>query len=490
MKALIMFLSFFMLVAFAQDVPQGPINPPNADQADAPGRAARLSVVDGTVSFQPGSVDDWVAATPNRPLTTGDRLWTDADGRAEIDLGSAVMRLSSKTNFSFINLDDLNTQMQLSLGTMSVRVRRLAENEAIEVDTPQVALSLQRPGEYRIEVNEQGDTSIITVRSGQAEANAGQAYTIQPRTQVRVVNAGENAAPTMDSRDAPPADPFDNWCQSRDREADLSQSGKYVSRDTPGYADLDRAGTWRNDPDYGNVWYPANMPPDWAPYHTGHWAYIAPWGWTWVDDAPWGYAPYHYGRWIFVGGGWGWVPGPVAVAARPVYAPALVGWIGGPGFAVGIGWFPLGPSGAVFVNRGVVGAVTVIPQAAFVAGRPVAAAAVRVSPEVIARATVVTRVAMVPERGAILGGRAVVAVRPPVAVVNRAVVTRTPRPAGGRVNARPAALTRPAPIARPAAPNLVRPATPEAKPEAKKEAGRKATDKKRAEKGKERDTKP
>ncbi len=172
-------------------------------------------MVDGTVSFlfQPGSVDDWVPATPNRPLTTGDRLWTDADGRAEIDLGSAAMRLSSKTNFSFINLDDSNVQMQLSLGTMSVRVRRLAENEAIEVDTPQVALTLQRPGEYRIEVNEQGDTTVVTVRSGQAEANAGQAYTIQPRTQVRVVNAGENAAPTMDTRDAPPADPFDNCVQ-------------------------------------------------------------------------------------------------------------------------------------------------------------------------------------------------------------------------------------------------------------------------------------
>ena len=524
-------LTIFVILAVSAFA-QGPINPPNADQADAPGRAARLSVVDGTVSFQPGSVDDWVAATPNRPLTTGDRLWTDADGRAEIDLGSAAMRLSSKTNFSFINLDDSNIQMQLSLGTMSVHVRRLAENEAIEVDTPQVALTLQRPGEYRIEVNEQGDTSIITVRSGLAEANAGQAYTIQPRTQVRVVNAGENAAPTMDTRDAPPTDPFDNWCQSRDREADLSQSGKYVSRDTPGYADLDRAGTWRNDPNYGNVWYPANMPGDWAPYHTGHWAYIAPWGWTWVDEAPWGYAPYHYGRWVFVGGGWGWVPGPVVVAARPVYAPALVGWIGGPGFAVGIGWFPLGPRevfvpgyrysrayiervngpgvnvavvNVTYVNRGVVGAVTVVPNGAFVAGRPVAAVAVHVGPEVIARGAVVTRVAVVPERGAILGGRAVVAVRPPVAVVNRAVVTRMAPPAGVRVNARPVvahsaptvvARPAPAPVARPAAPNLVRPAAPEARPEAKpepksearpenrKEPAKKAADKKRAEKGK------
>ncbi len=118
----------------------------------------------------------------------------------------------------------------------------------------------------------------------------------------------------------------------------------FSAHDTPGYADLDRAGTWRNDPNYGNVWYPANMPGDWAPYHTGHWAYIAPWGWTWVDDAPWGYAPYHYGRWVFVGGGWGWVPGPVV--GRSATRCMRRRWSAGSAdldSAVGIGWFPLGP---------------------------------------------------------------------------------------------------------------------------------------------------
>ena len=62
------------------------------------------------------------------------------------------------------------------------------------------------------------------------------------------------------------------------------------------------------------VWYP-NVYPGWAPYREGHWAWVEPWGWTWVDDAPWGFAPFHYGRWVNVGGRWGWVPGPVAVAS-------------------------------------------------------------------------------------------------------------------------------------------------------------------------------
>ncbi|MBZ5601501.1 MAG: hypothetical protein LAO79_04265, partial [Acidobacteriia bacterium] len=199
----------------------------------------------------------------------------------------------------------------------------------------------------------------------------------------------------------------------------------------------------------------------------------APWGWTWIDDAPWGYAPFHYGRWVFVGGGWGWVPGPVVVGVRPVYAPALVAWVGGPRFGVSVGigggigavgWFPLGPrevfvpsyrySGAYiervnvtntvivnrtliregnvtnvnYVNRGVPGAVVAVRGDAMVGGRPVAAAAVRVEPGMMASATIVTHAAVVPERGAVLGGREVVRAAPPAVVVNRTVVTRNAPP--------------------------------------------------------------
>lgn len=459
---------------FAQEpgTPPGPGPGPENGAPDVPARAARLSFTSGTVSFQPGSVDDWVPADVNRPMTTGDRLWTEEGSRAEVHLGSAAIRLNGRTNFSFINLDDHTAQMQLSMGTVSVRVRRLADDEVVEIDTPQAALSLLRPGEYRVEVNEQGDTTLVSVRSGQAEATAGQAFSINPRQQVRIAadpNGGQQ--PVFDTRDVPPADPFDLFCQDRDRREDMSQSAKYVSRDMPGYADLDAAGTWRQTPEYGAVWVPAGMPPGWAPYRSGHWAWVEPWGWTWIDDAPWGYAPFHYGRWVFVGGTWAWVPGPVAVGVRPVYAPALVAWVGGPGLGVGVGiggpavgWFALGPrevfvpayayspayiervnvtntvivnravfanvavANVTYVNRGVVGAVVVVPGGAMVAGRPIAAAAVVVRPEMIARVQVGFVAAVVPERGAVLGGAAVVRVAPPAAVMNRVVVTRTPPP--------------------------------------------------------------
>src|SRR5271154_240073 len=173
---------------------------------DPPSRAARLSYINGTVSFQPGGVDDWVPAEPNRPLTTGDRLWTEEGARAELNLGSAAFRLNSRTNFTFLNLDDKAAQIQLSLGTLNIRLRRLADDETIEIDTPQAAFTLLRPGDYRIDVNEGGDATIATVRGGDAEATAsGQSFQIHAREQVRIT-AAEGTEPVFDRRPAPPAD--------------------------------------------------------------------------------------------------------------------------------------------------------------------------------------------------------------------------------------------------------------------------------------------
>jgi hypothetical protein len=443
-----------------------------ADDDDPPSRAARLSFLAGTVSFQPGSVEDWVPATLNRPMTTGDRLWTEAGGRAEMHIGSAALRLNGRTSFAFLNLEDRMVQVQVSVGTMNVRLRNLADDETFEIDTPQLALTLLRAGEYRVDVNEDGAASIVSVRGGDAEANAGsQAVAVRARDQLRV--SGPEDEPVLDRRDIPPADAFDNFCENRDRREDMSQSARYVSRDIPGYADLDAAGAWREAPGYGMVWYPAGLQVGWAPYRYGHWAWIAPWGWTWVDDAPWGYAPFHYGRWVFAGGGWGWVPGPVG--PRPVYAPAMVAWVGGGGFSVGIGvgvgpavgWFALGPrevwvpsyhyspayiqnvnvtntvivnrtvinnvnvNNVTYVNRNVAGAVTVMPQNQMVAGRPVGTAGVAATPQMVAGAQVQTRAAVVPDRTAVLGARAgVAAPTPPASVSSRQIVARnTPPPA-------------------------------------------------------------
>jgi len=332
-----------------------------ADDDDPPSRVARLGFAKGAVSFNPAGTDDWVSAVVNRPVTTGDKLWNDEGARSELSIGSAVIRLGGTTGFSFLNLTDNTTQLRITEGTLNIRVRSLGEDETFEVDTPNLAFSILRPGNYKINVNEAGDATIIVVRDGQGEVTGGgSAYTIHPR-ETGTFNGTDQLDADVE-RWNENDDDFDDWCADRDRRIDHSVSAKYVSTDAIGYEDLDEYGGWRPVPEYGTIWFPHTAIVGWAPYHYGHWAYIAPWGYTWVDDAPWGFAPFHYGRWVTVGGVWGWVPcapRPVAVVGvayvRPVYAPALVAWVGGPHFAVGVGigggfaagvsvgWFPLGP---------------------------------------------------------------------------------------------------------------------------------------------------
>src|SRR6267378_845193 len=328
-----------------------------ADEDDPPSRVARLSYAQGTVSFNPGGTDDWVSAVVNRPITTGDKLWTDNGARAELHIGSAAIRLSGNTGFSFLNLDDRMTQIRLTEGTLDVRVRRLEQDEAFEIDTPNLAFSILRPGNYKINVNEAGDSTVVSVRDGEGEVTGGgTAYTIHPRETGTFVGIDQLDA-DIQSFGHDDGD-FDRWSRDRDRREDRSQSSRYVSSDVIGYEDLDDNGGWRPTAEYGTVWFPHTTIVGWAPYRYGHWVWISPWGWTWVDDASWGFAPFHYDRWVTVGGVWGWVPcAPRAVVGvayvRPVYAPALVAWVGGPHFSVGIGigggggvgvaWFPLAP---------------------------------------------------------------------------------------------------------------------------------------------------
>src|SRR4051794_7110843 len=81
---------------------------------DPPLRAGRLSFRSGAVSFQPNGVNDWVDAALNRPLTAGDQVFADQNGRAEIEVPGSTFRLGSRTAFEFLNLDDRSVQGKLS----------------------------------------------------------------------------------------------------------------------------------------------------------------------------------------------------------------------------------------------------------------------------------------------------------------------------------------------------------------------------------------
>jgi hypothetical protein len=444
-----------------------------ADEGDPPTRVARLAYVEGSVSMQPGGTDEWVDAPLNRPLTTGDAVWSDANSRVELQLDGSLVRLSSRTSISFLNVADHVTQIQLSAGTLMVRVRRLDDDETYEIDTPNLALSVQQPGLYRVAVDDSGAVTTVAVRRGQAQVTGGGAdFSVSEGQQVAFTGTDTLNADAQPSEAG--ASPFDVWSANRDARWDHSVSANYVSPDVVGYTDLDEQGDWTSTPEYGDVWFPRHVQPGWAPYHFGHWVYIAPWGYTWVDDQPWGFAPFHYGRWISAHGAWGWVPCPPRSRGgegyvRPVYAPALVAWVGG---GAGVAWFALGPrevyvpsypvsrgyvnninisntrlnravidnvynttrgnnrnvhgNDFTYANRGVPGAIAATSTQAFSSAQPVGTHSIQFDP----RAGRVQTFAptAVPTRQAVLGLGRQGAHRPPTALQTRPVVARTAPP--------------------------------------------------------------
>lgn len=440
--------------------------------ADPPSRVARLSFTQGVVSFSPAGDDGWVRALLNRPLVRGDRLWTDNDARAELQIGVGAVRLAEYTSVSLLDISDRITQLQLAQGTLSVRVRHLRSGEAVEIATPNLAFAIERPGEYTIAVDPRGEATTIVVRSGQGQVfGDGVAYDLRDQETVRFYGT-DLADHEVLAFDAP--DPFERWVRGRERRVDQAIAARYVAPEVIGYEDLDAYGSWRSAEGYGAVWTPRSVAADWAPYSTGHWSWIEPYGWTWVDDAPWGFAPYHYGRWAHIRGAWSWVPGPRTV--RPVYAPALVAFVGGSNFRVsvssgpataGIAWFPLAPgevyrpaynvtqdyfrnvniSNTVvnntyitnvynqtdvtevnYRNRQVNNAITAVPTVAFAQSQPVHRVAMPVNREAVARAQVMTSLAVAPTLMSMTGGAPPAAQKPAADVLRRTAVVREAPP--------------------------------------------------------------
>src|SRR6476661_1313489 len=455
-------------IAYAQ-APQVP----QPDGDDPPVRVGRMSFASGEVSYAPAGSEEWVQAQVNRPIVTGDQLWSDNNSRAELSIDNSSWWLGEQTSVTVSNLDDRIAQFQLQQGTLEFRVRRLPSGNIVEVDTPNLAFTVNRPGQYRVVVDPQDGATTVSVRSGAADVYGdGASYAVASGQAYRFYGT--------DLRDSelaslPPRDAFDTFVAERDRRYERNVSVRYVSPEVVGYEDLDTYGAWSAQPTYGNVWFPRTVRAGWAPYREGHWAWIDPWGWTWVDDQPWGFAPFHYGRWAYFDRGWGWVPGPRTI--RPVYAPALVAFVGGSGFSIAvssgpaIGWFPLGPrdvyqppyrvssnyfrqvnvsntvinqvnitnvynnyrtntnvTQANYVNMRAPNAVTAVPPTVFAQSQNVGRAAVALPAAAIAAAQVQPVARVAPARTAFVGAAPVARSKPPAATMQRAVVARAAPP--------------------------------------------------------------
>jgi hypothetical protein len=367
--------------------------------ADPPSRVGRVSLIEGALSLRHADETQWSPAGLNFPVIAGDEVWTDQASRGELQIGGAEARIDGASLLSVLRLDEEATALRLDQGVLNLTVRFLPPG-GLQIVSAIGQLDIRQPGEYHVDAGRPGGPPtqlVMGVLVGEArfsgprgivELHSGQGVMVPPdQSQLSMVSL----YPT----------PFDQWAEARAQTLQAAQSVRYVSTEVTGYQDLDHYGRWEEIPDYGPVWFPTAVETGWAPYRYGHWAFIRPWGWTWIDDAPWGFAPFHYGRWLLFEGRWAWIPGERR--ERPCYAPALVAFIGGgPGAGVGVGWVPLGPREAfhpyypvsegylravnrphvanvtqitvtnvtvnTYVNRG---AATSVPTAAFTGGQPV-----------------------------------------------------------------------------------------------------------------------
>lgn len=326
-------LGFASLAAHAED--------------DPPGRVGRLADAKGQVWFLEAGQGEWQSASNNRPITTADRIATDRDSRVELQIGSTIVRIDQGSDLEVNRLDDDRIELTLHDGAASVRVREPEVAREFQISTAEGRFQPRAAGLYRIDRDERGSKAGVTQGELEFESQDSQ-LALRP---------GQRAELWIDPSDrrthynwaSPASDDFEQWVRRDDSRDERYAAQRPVSPEMTGADDLDRNGQWGNHPEYGSIWYPTTVATGWAPYRYGHWAWVRPWGWTWVDDAPWGFAPFHYGRWVHWGGRWCWAPG--TYVRRPVYAPAMVAWVGGSNFSVSVrvgggqpvGWVPLAP---------------------------------------------------------------------------------------------------------------------------------------------------
>jgi hypothetical protein len=321
---------------------------PSAGPDEPSSRVGRLAYLQGTVSFHDNDQSDWQPALLNSPITAGDALWTEPKARSEVSIAGTRVRMDSATMLNMVALDDQVTRMELEQGRVDIKTFAYDNRQPYEVVTPRGTVTIQQQGDYYVEAGSTQDPTRLGVREGGAQLATANGQIVAVRAGEVVEISGDGSAPQLSTiKTAPPPMPT-QWAE-RDRQVSYDKPPQYLSTDVTGYEDLNRYGTWQNDPEYGQVWHVNSPPAGWAPYTTGRWVSDPVYGWTWVDEQPWGFAPYHYGRWAQRNDRWFWVPPDRQQPA--VYAPALVAFMGGLELAQAlggqnrqpVGWFPLGP---------------------------------------------------------------------------------------------------------------------------------------------------
>jgi hypothetical protein len=188
------------------------------------GRIVLLQYISGSVSIQPRGTGSWVAAVSNRPLTMSDNLWTDKASRAELNVGTGIIRMNSETSLTIVNADIHTIQLKINQGSLHLHVRHLFGGEIYEVDSSNGAFTLTKSGDYRIDVDPKTDTTTITTWKGEGSITGERrAIRVRSREQVRITGVSAD----YDRHGAPAPDAFDEWCRVRNTRQDSAYPAMY-----------------------------------------------------------------------------------------------------------------------------------------------------------------------------------------------------------------------------------------------------------------------
>jgi hypothetical protein len=347
--------------------------PAAADDA-APAAVGRVATVVGGVDYAARGTG-WSLALVNEPVFAGTSLRSDAAGRAALEVVGARVALAPASELAVATLSPDLVQIGLKAGRIGIHLDASMAARTVEVDLREGGVWLSAPGDYDIAAGGEHMPARVAVFAGAAKFGGDAAAAdIAPGT----IALLHGIAPVGVTASAAVSDGFTDWWRAAATDDDLAPS-THLSAAIAGAAELAGNGVWKTDPTYGEVWYPRGLLDDWAPFRYGRWRLLAAGGWTWIDDAPWGFAPAHYGAWVQIDDRWAWVPGPQSDA--PAYVGARVAFLGTPEIGLSsaggtaVAWFPLGPGEQPgetppddFHNRHFASAV---PRAVFVGGKPV-----------------------------------------------------------------------------------------------------------------------
>lgn len=280
-------------------------------------RIGRVAAVNGAAQLWDSQDRQWTPLFANRVVTAGDRIRSDGQTRVELSIGSLELFLGPQSELDVLRLDAQATQVRLNQGHLVARVRTAEWARELQLITAEFNAQPASPGLYRLDRDtvSGGRSAAASLRGllllGAVDARlqvaAGQ------RIEVMGAEAGGGLRSTTLLQDG-----FAAWVAARDQAPEPNPFAAVAPLgEITGLETLERHGRWESHPDVGWVWYPMTVRPGWEPFRDGRWVWVRPWGWTWVDDAPWGFAPSHYGRWLQWNNRWVWSPGSVRNRVGP-----------------------------------------------------------------------------------------------------------------------------------------------------------------------------